>query len=81
VILVSSAVLTAHCHGLSEIHPHPTPEKVIAHSAGMRLTLRSRKSYDGCETGTRCAPVEVRKVNRWRTLGQVRCERLPRRFQ
>jgi hypothetical protein len=29
VILVSSAVLAADWPGLSEIHPHPTPEKVI----------------------------------------------------
>jgi hypothetical protein len=29
VILVSSAVLAVHWPGLSEIHPHPTPEKVI----------------------------------------------------
>ena len=47
----------------------------------MRLTLRSRKSYDGCETSTRGAPVDVRKVNRWRTLGSVRCGRLPHRSQ
>jgi hypothetical protein len=29
VILVSSAVLAADCPGLSETHPHHTPEKVI----------------------------------------------------
>jgi hypothetical protein len=81
VILVSPAVLAAHCPGSSEIHPHPTPEKVIYRLGWdavdiqvMHVLRRPRdqrpRRASGCPEGEPLADT-------W--LGQMRT--LPHRFQ
>jgi hypothetical protein len=47
----------------------------------MRLTLRSCTSYDGRETSTRGAPVDVPEGEPLADTWLVRCGRLPHRFQ
>jgi hypothetical protein len=81
VILVSSAVLAADWPGLSEIHPHPTPEKVIYtlawHAVDTQVMHVLRRPRDQRPRRASGYPEGEPLGDTW----LVRCGRLPHRFQ